>query len=74
MNSKEMEELHLNLRALQPKQQLAIQLRFWEKLTIAQAAIVLGLSWDQTDRLIESTLCELKLKLKHLKCPAHCLA
>lgn len=73
MTSKELDELHSNLRALQPRQQLAIQLRFWDRLSIAQAAHVLGLSWDQTDQLIESTLCKLKLRLKHLKWPGLCV-
>lgn len=54
------------LMDLEPERRLAIHLRFWEQFTIAQVAIVIGLTWDEADRLIETTLNELKTKLTTL--------
>lgn len=40
---------------------LAIYFRFWERHLIEDIALILGLSWDETDRLIENSIKELRL-------------
>ena len=57
------DRLHSCLEELEATQQIAIQLRFWEELTIEQIADELGLSWDQVNRLIEFTLVQLRTKI-----------
>jgi DNA-directed RNA polymerase specialized sigma24 family protein len=49
---------------LTPTQKLALQMRFYEELEIAQIAYVLKMSWDKTDRLLESTFRELRLQIE----------
>lgn len=39
---------------------LAIYFRFWERLLIEDIAKILGLSWGETDRLIEKSIKELR--------------
>lgn len=54
------EELHRHLLRLTWRQQLAIQLRFWEGYSINQVACQLGISWRVADELIESAIRNLK--------------
>lgn len=63
MDSVTSDLLYKHLRKLKRRQRLAIQLRFWESFSIQEIATVLGSTWDETDRLIETTLCELRHKL-----------
>lgn len=39
---------------------LAIYFRFWERLLIEDIARILGRSWDETDRLIDNSIKELR--------------
>ena len=39
---------------------LAIYFRFWERLLIEDIAKILGLSWGETDQLIENSIKELR--------------
>lgn len=39
---------------------LAIYFRFWERLLIEDIAKLLGLSWNETDQLIENSIKELR--------------
>lgn len=39
---------------------IAIYFRFWERLLIEDIARILGRSWDETDKLIESSIKELR--------------
>lgn len=55
--------LFFALTKLSPQGQRAIYLRFWENYTIEEISNVLKLTWDQADRLIESSLKELKTLL-----------
>jgi RNA polymerase sigma factor (sigma-70 family) len=57
------DRLHSCLKELEVTQQIAIQLRFWEELTIEQIANELGLSWDEVNRLIDITLDQLRTKI-----------
>ncbi len=54
------EELHKHLLRLSWRQQVAIQLRFWEECSIFQVACQLGISWKEADDLIEAALSNLK--------------
>lgn len=45
---------------LSPQGQRAINLRFWENYTIEEISVCLGLGWDETDKLIEQSLIELR--------------
>lgn len=54
------EEIHIHLLQLSWKQQVAIQMRFWEECTIFQIASHLRVSWDEADDLIETSLKKLK--------------
>ena len=54
------EELHKHLLRLSWRQQVAIQLRFWEEYSIFQVAYQLGISWKEADDLIEAALSNLK--------------
>lgn len=54
------EELHQHLVRLNWKQQVAIQMRFWEECTILQIASDLGVTWEEADNLIDSALGVLK--------------
>lgn len=72
--TKTYEPLYKSLLELTMQKQIAIQMRFWDLLTIEQIANRLHLTWDEADRLIETTLCELKFKLKTKNWSAHCAA
>lgn len=39
---------------------MAIYFRFWERLLIEDIARILGRSWDETDKLIESSIKQLR--------------
>ena len=54
------EVLHKHLLRLTWRQQLAIQLRFWEEYSIFQVATTMDISWDQADSLIETAIATLK--------------
>ncbi len=67
MDSKLLECLHIQLWNLKPRQRFAIQLRFWNQQTIQQISEKLHLTWNETDRLIETTLRELKTRLINIQ-------
>jgi DNA-directed RNA polymerase specialized sigma24 family protein len=58
------EELHDSLLRLQSKEQQAIQMRFFDGLSIGQISHVLDMTWDETDKLIKITLSKLRLMLE----------
>lgn len=66
MDSVAREKLHQSLLRLNPRQQIVIQMRFWEQFSISEIASVLGMTWEDVDKLIETTLCELKQRLENL--------
>ena len=72
--TKTYEPLYKSLNELTMQKQIAIQMRFWDLLTIEQIANRLHLTWDEADRLIETTLCELKIKISNIQGSAHCAA
>ena len=53
-----------NLHELLPKlgdvNVLALYFRYWESMTIQEIAKILGRSWNDTDRLIEESILELR--------------
>ncbi|MDZ4660409.1 MAG: sigma factor-like helix-turn-helix DNA-binding protein [Pseudomonadota bacterium] len=57
------EVLHQHLLRLSWRQQLVIQLRFWEKYSIFQIAHTMGISWRAADELIEMAILNLKAGL-----------
>lgn len=63
MMANNIEILHRHLLTLPMRQQLAIQLRFWENCSIAQVAWIMEVSWNEADRLIESAVESLRKKL-----------
>lgn len=48
------------LGELTPRERRAIQLRFWETVTIATVASRMGLSWDEADRLIDYAVAKMR--------------
>ena len=54
------EVLHKHLLLLTWRQQLAIQLRFWEDYSIFQVANTMNISWNEADSLIETAIATLK--------------
>lgn len=58
------EELHTSLLKLSSKKQQAIQMRFFDELAIDQISQVLGMTWENTDKLIENALAELRNRLE----------
>ena len=56
--------LYKQLLLLSWKQQLVIQLRFWENYSIYQVARELGISWKEADALIDSALLKLRQGLE----------
>lgn len=58
------EELHELLLKLQSKEQQAIQMRFFDGLSIGQISHVLGMTWDEADKLMKDTLSKLRRMLE----------
>ena len=52
--------LRILLPMLSQQERIAIQLRFWENMTIQEIAGLLELSWEQADRLIEDSVQQLR--------------
>ncbi len=52
--------LRLLLPTLSQQARIAIQLRFWDNMTIQEIAGLLELSWEQADRLIEESVQQLR--------------
>lgn len=52
--------LRMLLPTLSQQARIAIQLRFWENMTIQEIAGLLELSWEQADRLIEESVQQLR--------------
>ncbi len=57
---KDIQLLHELMPSLSDEGILAIYFRFWERLLIEDIANILGRSWDETDRLIENSIKELR--------------
>lgn len=58
------EELHDSLLRLSSEKQQAIQMRFFDNLAIDQISQVLGMTWEQVDKLIENALGDLRAMLE----------
>lgn len=58
--SKDLKLLYELMPNLSDQKVLAIYFRFWERLLINDIAKILGLSWDEADKLIENTILELR--------------
>lgn len=58
--AKDIRLLHELLPSLGDNAILAIYFRYWENLLIDEIAKILGMSWDQTDKLIENSIKELR--------------
>jgi hypothetical protein len=52
--------LHLLMPGLDDDGLLAVYLRFWDCRTIQEISMVLGRSWDETDRIIEQSIQHLR--------------
>ena len=74
MHASILEKLYFELWALESQKRQAIQLRFWEQNTIEDIAKILKISWDEADKLIEATICELRQKLLNRYESAHSAA
>jgi DNA-directed RNA polymerase specialized sigma24 family protein len=61
------------LTKLSPQGQRAINLRFWENYTIEEISETLRMTWDQTDKLIEKSLLELRERLTQTDAPSKLL-
>jgi len=59
-HTKDIQLLHELMPSLSDEGILAIYFRFWERLLIEDIANILGRSWDETDRLIENSVKELR--------------
>jgi DNA-directed RNA polymerase specialized sigma subunit len=57
---KDIRLLHELLPTLGDQGILAIYFRFWEQLLIEDIAKIIGLSWTETDQLIEASIKELR--------------
>ena len=57
------EELHSSLMRLSSKKQQAVQMRFFDDLSIKQISQIMQISWDETDKLIQQALSELRWML-----------
>ncbi len=53
-------KLHANLHLLSPIARRVLHLRFWDSLLIEEIAIRINRTWEETDRIIETALAELK--------------
>lgn len=58
------EELHESLLKLPAAKQQAVQMRFFDDLTIDQIAQQMGITWDETDKLIKHALRDLRAMLE----------
>ncbi len=58
--AKDIRLLHELLPSLEDNAILAIYFRYWENLLIDEIAKILGMSWDQTDKLVENSIKELR--------------
>lgn len=59
--------LRAEIRKLDEYEQIALHLRMWENLLIYDIAAILNLSWDETDKLIENALVQLRRNLLNNK-------
>lgn len=57
------ELLHKQLLLLNWRQRLAIELRFWEQLSIFQVAYAMGIGWEDANKLIDTAIKNLKTGL-----------
>ncbi|MBY0314556.1 MAG: hypothetical protein K2Q26_03490 [Bdellovibrionales bacterium] len=58
--SKDIRLLHELMPNLSDEKVLAVYFRFWERLLIDEIAKILGLTWDEADKLIDSAILELR--------------
>ncbi|MGE4130532.1 MAG: hypothetical protein AB7F86_02795 [Bdellovibrionales bacterium] len=56
----DLEQLKTLLPELPEKALMAVHLRFWENYLIQEIAITIGLSWDETDRILEDAIKQLR--------------
>lgn len=59
-NEKDLRLLYELMPSLSDEGILAIYFRFWERLLIEDIAKILGLSWNETNKLIENSIKELR--------------
>ncbi len=57
---KDLRFLYELLPSLSDEGIIAVYFRFWERLLIEDIARILGLSWNETNRLIEDSIKELR--------------
>jgi DNA-directed RNA polymerase specialized sigma24 family protein len=62
--------LHIALDELHPLQRAVLHLRFWENQEISEIARLTRRRWTDIDRLIESTLLELRYKCEKIEANA----
>ena len=53
---------------------MALHLRFWENMAIQEIAKLIGKSWNETDRLIENSIKELRDGFLHNQLSARLIA
>lgn len=58
------EELHESLLKLPSKKQQVVQMRFFDDLTIDQISQAMGMTWNDTDKLIKYALSDLRAMLE----------
>jgi len=56
------EIVRLAVKEMQGARKVALVLRYWESYTIGEVAMALGLSWSETDDLIEDCIKEIRCK------------
>jgi DNA-directed RNA polymerase specialized sigma24 family protein len=61
-SKEEKEIVRAAVKELQGVRKIAIYLRFWENLTIAEVAKTMGLSWAEANILIDDCVREIRIK------------
>ena len=59
--AKDIQKLYELMPSLSDEAILAVYFRFWEQLLIEDIAKILGVSWKETDELIEESIKQLRL-------------
>lgn len=59
--AKDIQKLYELMPSLSDEAILAVYFRFWEQLLIEDIAKILGVSWKETDELIEGSIKQLRI-------------
>lgn len=65
--SEQVRKLHGFLQDLTYQERIVLRLRYWENLAIQEIAEALEMTWDATDRLIETSIRKLRARFEELE-------